>query len=196
MMDCNDLALANESLFEWKKDQPITRKEHQIWAGMYFVRTQISHLYEGLKVIEAIRKSPILLALVKRCDTRAQESFQNLEDYLLDGSKRAESEKLAGLVRHNLTFHYDKSGKLIKFALSDRAAKSDERFSSLTRGDNIYLWRFKIADNILDSIVVHQIWGIHRTVDLRIEADKVADKLHQIFLWFMDFSGEFIWKYF
>ena len=48
---------------------------------------------------------------------------------------------------------------------------------------------------VVDSIVVRQIWAIPRDADLRVEADKVADRAHQIFLWFVDFSGEFIWKY-
>jgi hypothetical protein len=52
-----------------------------------------------------------------------------------------------------------------------------------------------VADDIIDSIVVRQIWGIPKTADLRAEGDKIVDYIHQIFLWFMDFSTEFIWKY-
>lgn len=196
MMACNDLSLANEALSEWKKEQPNSRKARQTGALMYFVRIQIAHLFEGLKVIEAIRNSPSLLALVKRCDARTQESFKNLEHYLPEGSNRADFENLVGRIRHNITFHYHETVKLIGRALSDRAARSEAQISSITRGDTAYLWHFKVADDIVNSIVVRQIWRIDRTADLQVETDKVADNLHQIFLWFMDFSGEFIWKYF
>ena len=111
------------------------------------------------------------------------------------GAKRGEFEKLVGRVRNNLTFHYDETGKLIEWAISDRAARSEAQISSLTRGDTAHLWHFKVADDVVDSVVVRQIWAIRRTADLRVEADKVADYVHQICLWFVDFAGEFIWKY-
>jgi hypothetical protein len=47
----------------------------------------------------------------------------------------------------------------------------------------------------VDSIVVRQIWGIPRDKDLRAEIDIIADEVHQLFLCFVDFAGEFIWKY-
>jgi hypothetical protein len=196
MMACNDLSLANDALGQWKKEQQLSRKARQTGAGMYFVRTQLAHLYEGLKVIEEIRKKSSLLAKVKKCDFQTQESFQNLEQFLPGGLKRLEFEKLVGKVRHNLTFHYNQSDKLIRRAISDRAARSEARHSSITCSDTAYLWYFKVADDIVDSIVVRQIWDIPRSADLRVEADKVADYVHQIFVSFMDFSTKFIWKYF
>lgn len=195
MMACNDLSLANWALGEWKKEQSISRKGRQIGAGMYFVRTQLAHLHEGLKIIEAIRNNPTLSSLVERCDVQTKESFQNLEQFLPGGPKRDEFERLVGKVRHNLTFHYNNCDKLIKRALTDRAARSEARISSITRSDIAYLWHFKVADDLIDSIVVRQIWKIPRGTDLRVEADNVAIYVHQIFLWFMDFSTEFIWKY-
>jgi hypothetical protein len=196
MMACTDLSLANEALYEWKKEKPRIKKDRQNAAGMYFVRLQIAHLFEALKIIELIRNTSVLLDLVKRCDARTQESFKNLEHYLPGGSKRTEINRIITKVRNNITFHYDETGKIIKTALSDMAEKSDGQISSLTRGNTAYLWNFKIADNLVDSIMVHQIWKISNTVDLQFEADKIVDNLHQIFLLFMDFSGEFIWKYF
>ena len=35
-------------------------------------------------------------------------------------------------------------------------------------------WHFKVADDLIDSIVVRQIWGIPKGSDVRFEADKVA----------------------
>ena len=195
MMACNDMSLSNQALTEWKKEQPNMKKLRQIGAGMYFVRTQLAHLHEGLKVIEAIRADPSLMALVATCDQQTQGSFQQLVPFLPGESMRAEFEQLIGRVRHNLTFHYDQSGKLIESAISDRAARAEARQSSVTRGSTAHLWHFKVADDVVDSIVVRQIWKIPRSSDLRAEADKIAGRVHQIFLWFVDFSGEFIWRY-
>lgn len=195
MMACNDLSLANEALAGWKEKDSKMMKQRQIGAGMFFVRTQLAHLHEGFKVIDSIRKAESLTSLLRRCDNRTQESFRHLEEFLPDGSKRAEFERLVGRVRHNLTFHYDESGKLIEKAIEDRASRPEIQISSVTRGNTAHLWHFKAADDLVDSIVVRQIWKIPRDADLRVEADKIADRVHQIFLWFMDFSGEFIWNY-
>jgi len=195
MMACNDMSLANQALTEWKKDQPMMKKSRQIGAGMYFVRTQLAHLHEGFKIIEEIRADQSLMAHVATCDQETQRSFQKLISFLPGESNRSEFEQLIGRIRHNLTFHYDKSGKLIENAISDRAGRAEARHSSITRGSTAHLWHFKVADDIVDSIVVRQIWKIPRSSDLRLEADKIADRVHQIFLWFVDFSGEFIWRY-
>lgn len=195
MMACNDLSLANQALALWKEDQPKNNKSRQVGAGMYFIRLQLSHLHEGLIVIAAIRSDPVLMDLVRQCDEQTQHSFHNLEQFVIGGPKRSEFEQLIGRVRHNLTFHYDESGKLIDNAISDRASHIEIQSSSVMRGDTAYLWHFKVADDIVDSIITRQIWKIPRNADVRVEADKVADRVYQIFLWFMDFSGEFIWRY-
>lgn len=148
-----------------------------------------------LKVIDAIRNDQEPINLVNQCDAQTQESFKELEQFLPGGAKRKDFEKLIGLIRHNLAFHYNESGKMIKKAISDRATRPGARTTSITRGDTAYLWHFKIADDIIDSIVVRQIWKIPISKDLRIEANRVANQIHHISLRFVDFSGEFIWKY-
>jgi hypothetical protein len=193
MMACNDLTVTNQALGDWKKEERRCRISRQAEACRYFIRAQIAHLNEGLKVIEEIQKDHTLSTLVSQCDRRTQDSFQDVQQYVSGGAKRDRFEQLAGRIRHNLTFHYDQSGKLIERAITDGAARS--RVSSITRGDTIHLWDFKIADDVVDSIVVRQIWNIPRDADLRTEADRIADEVHQIMLSFVDFAGEFIWKY-
>lgn len=195
MMACNDMSLADQSLTEWKKDQPNSKKSRQRGAAMYFVRIQLSHLHEGLKVIEEIRADPSLIAHLNTCDPTTQTSFENLLPFLRGGSSRPDFDQLVARIRHNLTFHYEDSGKLIENAISDRASRSDARQSSVTRGSAAHLWHFKVADDVVDSIIVRQIWKIPRNIELEIEADKIADRVHQIFSWFVDFSGEYIWRY-
>lgn len=195
MMAYNDLSLANQALTEWKKEQPRSKKSRQTGAGMYFVRIELAHLYEGLKVIDAIRSDTLLMTLVRQCSQETQQAFHDLESFCPKGSNHTEFKKLIGRMRHNLTFHYDESGKLIEKAISDSAAYADGHSSSVTIGDTAHLGYFKVADIIVNSIVVRQIWEISKETNLRIEADKIADRVHQIFLWFVNFSEEFIWLY-
>lgn len=196
MMAFNDLVWANEALCEWKQEQPAPRKPRQTGAKMYFLRLQLGHLFEGLKVIDQIKKDPLLLSLVRQTDPQTQQCFANLEQFLPGGARRSEIEQLMGRVRSSLTFHYEESGNLIVRAISDRAARPEARVSSVTRGSTAYLWHFKAADDIVDSVIVRRIWGVPRSADVRTEVDRILECLHQqVFLPFVDFSGEFIWKY-
>lgn len=199
MMACNDLLLANHSLAEWKKELPGNMKSKQVGAKLYFVKLQLGHLFEGLKLIEEINKDPTLKALVDcgntESDTRTKQLFRELEQFLPKAVKRKEFEELVGGIRHNLTFHYSQSGTLIERAISDRANRSDAEISSVTQGDEAHLWHFKVADDIVDSIITRQIWNISRKADARIEADKKLDRAFEIAMWFLDFSGAFIFKY-
>jgi hypothetical protein len=195
MMACNDLNITNQALSDWKKEERPERKSKQSGACSYFIRAQIAHLHEGLKIIEQIERDNTLSMLVSQCDPKTQQSFQELRQYVPGGAKRKRFERLAGRIRHNLTFHYDESGSLIEAAIADRAGREAGRLSSITRGHTAHVWHFKVADDVVDSIVMRQIWEIPRSADLRAEADAIADEVHQIFLWFVDFSGEFLWKY-
>lgn len=193
MMLCNDLQLVNEALHQWKKEQPISKKHRQTGASMYFLRAQLSHLHEGMKVIQEIREDERLTALVKECDLQTQCSFIKLEEYLRE-SRDNKSGNIIAQIRHNITFHYNENGKQVKKAISERIS-SNSRISTITRGSHAYLWHFKVADDVIDSIVCRQIFDIQRTANLREEADKIAEKCHAVFLSFMDFSGEFIWRF-
>ncbi len=195
MMACNDITLSNIALGEWEKEQPNSRKTRKNSAGMYFVRTQIAHLHEGLKIIEAIRKDKGLKALVNRCDPQTKKSFKNLERFLRGGKEETKFKILAGRIRQNITFHYDENGKLIKNALKDRAAIAKTQISSITRGSAADLWHFKASDDIVASIVVRQIWGVTGDLDIRKETNEAVDYIYKVCLSFLDFSGEFIWSY-
>ncbi|OHC75224.1 MAG: hypothetical protein A3G18_06595 [Rhodospirillales bacterium RIFCSPLOWO2_12_FULL_58_28] len=70
MMACNDMQIANEALAEWKKEQPRHRKDREIGTRMYFVRLQMSHLYEALKIIKQIHTDESLKCLIKQCDDK------------------------------------------------------------------------------------------------------------------------------
>ena len=195
MMASNDLFLANQSLADWKKDLPGNTKSKQVGAKLYFLRLQMAHLYEGLNVIEEIKNNSSLEALICRCDAQTQKCYKEIEQFLPKAQKRKQFEQLVGRVRNNLTFHYDENGKSIEKAVSDRAERAEARISSVTQGDALHLCHFKVADDVVDSIITRQIWNISREVDAQIEADKIADFVFQIAMWFLDFSSVFIWEY-
>jgi hypothetical protein len=196
MMTCNDMTLANLSLTDWKREQPRDRRDLQIGARLYFVRLELAHLYEGLKVIPEIRSTPSLLRHLDLCDAQTRASFAELETFAKGGAKNEELETLVGRIRHNLTFHYDASGKSVNKAITDRANRKEARLATITRGNTAHRWRFGAADDIVDSIVVREIWKVPRTADLRSAVDEVAMKVHRISLLFLDFSGEYVWRYF
>lgn len=196
-MACNDLSLANEAIGKWKEEEPPRMHRHrQAGAKMYFFRLQISHLYEALTAVAEVSENQELKALLEQCDKQTQASFRKLEPFAKGGSERARFERIAGMIRNNIGFHYETNGKMIRKAVADRAGRAEARTSSITRGDSALLWRFNAADDIIDSIVTRQIWEVPRDTDTRAEADRIADEIHAIFLAFMDFSGEFIWRYF
>ena len=73
---------------------------------MYFVRVELAHLYEGMKVIQAIRDNAYLSKLLEKCDPQTQADFDELLKFVVDGEKKKRFELLVGQIRHNLTFHY------------------------------------------------------------------------------------------
>ena len=107
MMACNDMSLANQALTEWKKEQPMMKKPRQIGAGMYFIRTQLAHLHEGFKVIEAIRTDPSLMAHVARCDQETQRSFQKLIQFLPGETNRSEFGEKWGQEKNGVKSMFD-----------------------------------------------------------------------------------------
>ena len=65
----------------------------------------------------------------------------------------------------------------------------------MTRADRGPDWHFEVAGRVVDEVICRQIWKIPPSADQVIEADKTIGAIHELFLTFMDFSGEFIWRY-
>jgi hypothetical protein len=49
--------------------------------------------------------------------------------------------------------------------------------------------------SVVDKIIVRYIWSMPPDKNLREKADAIADQMHEMFLTFVDFAGEFIWQY-
>jgi len=195
MMACNDMTIANLALTDWKQPQPQERRDLETGARMYFVRIELAHLYEGLKIIKEVQASAALLGLVQACDVRTRDSFAELEQYVEGGARHQEIERMVGRIRHTITFHYYGCGKPIRKAIASRAARPEARQTSITRGSSAHRWRFSVADDVIDSIVVRDIWSAPFDSDVRKEVDEIAMAVHSIELKFLDFCGEYIWKY-
>lgn len=195
MMAFNDLAVANEGLATSKERYAVKRNDKDRGAAMYFIRLQASHLYEAMKIIDAIAVHERLRNVVRQCSDPGRLAFARLIALRNDETQTRKFEQYVGRLRHNLTFHYDESGELVKRAMEHRAKKLEGNPTSITRGTEPYSWRLTVADDVVDSIVCRQIWKIPEGTHLRTEADAAADYGHEIFVSFADFASDFVTKY-
>lgn len=194
MMAFNDLAIANEGLDASKKRLAQKYTDKDRGAALYFIRVQASHLFEAMTIIDQVAASSSLQQLLSACSEQCQEAFARLLHIRTDATARKKFELYFALLRNNVTFHYDESGKRIAKAMA-RCATRPINVTSFTRGTEAYSWRFKVADDVVDSIVCRDIWKIPDDADLRAEADAAADYGHAIFLDFVNFCTEFIPRY-
>lgn len=195
MMAFNDMVLANRAARAYKGDLNPTEKHLAKGANMYFIRLQMSHLSEGMKILSGLDESPGFQRILSSCSEAAQAAYRRLALFAYDGPQKTWFVKHVARARHGLTFHYEESEKMIDWALKDRASRPEAELSSITVGDHGHLWRFHVADDVVDSILCRKIWQIPRNTDLRKEADEMADKIYSIYCDFVDFAGPFVLAY-
>jgi len=58
MMVINDMSLAMDAQRRWTEEARSERKHRERGAKIYFIRLQISHIYEAMQIVEEIRDSP------------------------------------------------------------------------------------------------------------------------------------------
>jgi hypothetical protein len=193
MMACNDLTTANQSLGMYRNDAR-EKTDYVRWgATMYFVRLQLSHLHEALKVVSEIRNHPKLLRLVGNCPGGSAECFARLLSFADGGANEGAFHKYVELVRHKVTFHYDR--RKVGAALNDRARRRGDAAHFMTIADDIGRVRFQVADDLVDTLVCHHIWGIAPGADAGIEADQVANFGFTICKTLVDFAVTLITRY-
>ncbi len=146
-----------------------------------------------MDLIQEICDGQELYSRIERCSQTAQDCFHQLKDCLKDGPNQQKFTDYVMKIRNTAIFHYDP--KLVYRALEDRAGRVDASTSRITRGDDISLWRFELADDILDSIICRQIWKIPRDADLRDQADQKSDFGSNLCISFLDFCGEFVFSW-
>lgn len=187
--------MATRSQGLYKGELRATEKHLAKGALMYFVRLQMAHLTEGMKVLQQLETVPSFKRVFSSCRSSAQEAYKRLIPFTQPGPEKTWFDNNVATTRSNLTFHYHESGKWINWALADRASRAVAERSSITYGDHGHLWRFHIADNILDSIMCRKIWKIPKSSDVQKEADIVISKIYNIYRNFINFALVFMLEY-
>jgi hypothetical protein len=188
MMVMNDMSLAMDGLGSWVKEIERTRQHREVGARIYFVRLQLSHLYEGMKIIKEIEKDPELKNAVDASGDFTRRSFAKLVEF----GDSDEYEKTMGRIRSNLTFHYDP--KTISRALQTLADKYPDARGSLTLGDDPLNWFCEPGDMVGDRAAVREIFKVPETANVREQVDKIVARLHEIVQQFGGFAGGLIWE--
>ena len=192
-MVCNDLAIANSSMGHFK-NLPLKSLSHiQQGAPLYFVRMSCGHLREGMRTIQEIVNHLVLAALDKKCDYHAQSAFADLCECLPAGKDHSEFQRYVLPVRNKTAFHYDPDQ--VEAALEFRMTHHSNSPCSMTIGEDIHSSRFDFADVVLDTIVCRKLWEIPVTVDVRAEADRIADWCFRRSVQFLDFGGDFVSRF-
>ncbi len=108
MMACNDMFLANRFQGTYKAELPPTEKHMAQGGSMYFIRLQMAHLHEGMKLLEEIKAVPRFRSILARCSPAAQRAYRRLLPFQKKGPKSEWFDRNVAIARHNLTFHYQK----------------------------------------------------------------------------------------
>lgn len=184
MMVINDMSLAMDAFRRWSEDE----REHRArGAKIYFIRLQISHIFEAMKMIEEIRDSPELMKAVDRSDNSTKNGFAALLAFV-----RSPEFKIVARIRNNLTFHYD--AKTIGNALTSLVAKHSDANGSMSLGDDPHNWFFEPGDLVGDRAAVRDIFKVPEGADVLAETDKIVMRLHHIVQMFGGFAGSLIWQ--
>jgi hypothetical protein len=188
MMVINDMSLAMDAQRRWAEDAKSDREHRERGAKIYFIRLQISHIYEAMGIVKEIRDSPTLMRAVDRSDPFTKKAFKALLAFI----DSPEFKKVMGRIRNNLTFHYDR--KTIELALGSLVARHPSASGSMSLGDEPHNWFFEPGDMVSDRAAVREIFKVPEGADVAAEADKIVLRLHAIVQMFGAFAGSLIWQ--
>ncbi|WP_338834583.1 hypothetical protein [Bradyrhizobium septentrionale] len=187
MMVVNDMSLAMDGQRRWTEDAGKARAHRERGAKIYFVRLQISHIFEAVKILEEIRGDPDLMRAVDRSGSPMQKAFAALLAF-----KSTAEFKIMARIRNNLTFHYDP--RTIELALASLVAKHPDATGSMSLGDEPHNWFFEAGDMVGDRAAVREIFKVPEGADVAAETDRIVMRLHQIVQMFGGFAGSLIWQ--
>lgn len=187
MMVINDMSLAMDAQRSWAEDVGKQRAHRERGAKIYFVRLQISHIFEAMKIVEEIRDDPDLMKVVDRSGGPTQKAFGQLLAF-----KGSAEFKMMARIRNNLTFHYDP--KTIELALASLVAKHPDATGSVSLGDEPHNWFFEPGDMVGDRAVVREIFKVPEGADVPAETDTIVMRLHEIVQMFGGVAGSLIWQ--
>ena len=146
-------------------------------------------MHEAMEIINDVRSRSSMGALLSRCSEQCRAAFELLASCLKGGANNGKFLSHT-ILRNNVGFHYNE--KLVQRALTDRASTANR--SSITTSNDGRKIRYKVADDVLNTLMVHVIWGA--------KGDQMNDKLDEVLQFsdglvraLLDFGGEFITKY-
>jgi len=189
MMVVNDCAIAAETAQMWKSEDSELRKKKREEAFRYFAELTIAHVYEGGKIIREIESNSRLKAFVDQSDRHTRQEFDKLVAFI-DGPIY---EQIAGRVRNNLAFHYDK--KLTERELTKFVEKHRESTGLISMGGKPFDWFFEPGAFISERVAVRRIFRVPEGADVIKETDKQLLVLQEISNTYMTFAGNFVWKH-
>jgi hypothetical protein len=186
MMVSNDIALANESHQMWHETKMRKRVRRRQEARRYAVRMIISHINEGMRLIQEINQDADFQALLAKSRPKTRDAFAEL---LLYGQSQ-EYKDLIVRIRNNIGFHY--SANCVAKALKDWTKARPGEFQSVSMGTDRIDWDFAPGDTISQQVVVRDIFKIKPGGDDTKEADEIMDKIFKRATVFSDFCGHFV----
>jgi hypothetical protein len=101
MMAVNDLSIADQGLRYWHSEIPVPYQNRVPGSKSYFVRLQIAHTFEALKVIYRLKNTPAFMAKVAQCDRATTAAFNRLVAVI-----GTEEYKRMKRLPDAITFHY------------------------------------------------------------------------------------------
>jgi hypothetical protein len=185
MMAMNDIGITNSSMAEWQAtDDP---KKKARWRGgvLYFGRVQSAHLFEALSIIKEIKEDRDLMASVDSADKATKKSFQVVAKFL-DGADY----KMMAKMRNVVAFHYEP--KLTFRRLQKLVDRWPDHSMMYSLGSETLDWYFELGDLVADEVVIHEVFGISESADIKEATLEILDRLHVIGTAFTDFAGYFI----
>src|SRR5258708_3574552 len=186
MMVVNDMSLAMDAQRRWTEDAGETRMHRERGAKIYFVRLQISHIFEAMKIIGEIA-GPGLMMAVDRAGSQTKKAFAALLAF-----KGSAEFKMMARIRNNLTFHYDPS--TIELALASLVAKHPDATGSVSLEDEPHNWFFEPGEMVGDRAAVREIFKVPEGADVGAETDKIVMRLHDIVQMFGGVAASLIWQ--
>jgi hypothetical protein len=193
MIACNDLTTVNHALARCRKDTSERTQYVDQGSEMYFIRLQIAHLNEALKVIVDLRDHPNLRRMVDDCHGSIADYFVRLLSFAPGETNQKQFLKYVELVRHNITFHYDKGR--IRAALKDRSKRLGDTAHFMTIADHVGLIRFRVADDVISTLIYRQIWKIPLDADLDIEVKRISEVCSELCEKLIKFAKAFLNHY-
>jgi len=179
-------------------------------AGRYFLRLQISHSYEALKIIREMKNNRELTGLILACNKPTKRAYEKLEAFL-----DTDEHKLMELIRNKVGFHYDPSMVRDSIRRIERRRRRQEGkrkgklkgvrrpidLVTLSVARELHKSQFVPWEMVENDIIMHDIFGLDESdtaADDKIldaKSDRIILRLHEVQRLFSFFAVNFAMKY-